>query len=58
MYVDKDKDGRISINNLTEEDAEYLNDCICCYLSGKSTEGRSDAERRLILLHKEKEKNY
>ena len=33
MYVEKDKNGQIIIQDISPEDASYLDDCICSYLS-------------------------
>lgn len=58
MYVEKDNTGRIIIQDISPEDASYLNDCICSYLSGKPLSSRTDAERRLVFLKVELEKLY
>lgn len=58
MYVEKDKTGRIIIQDMTPDDANYMVDCICSYLANKPLSERSDAERRLILLKVELEKMY
>lgn len=58
MYVEKDNSGKIIIQDMTPEDAIFLVDCICSYLSGKPLSGRTDMERRLIFLKVELEKAY
>lgn len=58
MYVEKDKNGQIIIQDISPEDASYLDDCICSYLSGKPSNSRTDAERRLVFLKVELEKLY
>lgn len=58
MYVEKDKNGQIIIQDISPEDAGYLDDCICSYLSGKPLSGRTDAERRLVFLKMQLEKMY
>lgn len=58
MYVEKDKNGQIIIQDISPEDASYLDDCICSYLAGKPLGGRTDAERRLVFLKTQLEKMY
>ena len=58
MYVEKDSTGRIIIQGLTTEDVEMLDDCLCCYLAGKSIGERTDAERRMIELARQLQKMY
>lgn len=56
MYVEKDNTGRIIIQDIIQDEATLLADCIRSYLSGKPLEGRTDMERRLIFLRVELEK--
>ena len=35
MYAETDKDGNIIIQQITKEEASWLDDSICCYLAGK-----------------------
>lgn len=58
MCVEKDNTGRIIIQDISPEDASYLDDCICSYLSGKPMNSRTDAERRLVFLKMQLEKMY
>lgn len=54
MYVEKDSTGHIIIQGLTPEDAEMLDDCLCCYLAGEPIGcERTEAERRLIELKRQ-----
>lgn len=58
MYVEKDNSGKIIIQAITPEEASDLVDCICMYINSKSIQGRTDAERNLIMLKVELEKQY
>ena len=58
MYVEKDSTGRVIIQGLTTEDAEMLDDCLCCYLAGAPIGERTDAERRMIELARQLQKMY
>ena len=59
MYVEKDSTGHIIIQGLTPEDAEMLDDCLCCYLAGDPIGCEStEAERRLIELKRQLQKLY
>lgn len=58
MYVEKDNNGNIIIQELTPGDAELLAWCICSYFSKRATTPRTFEEKRIIQLKKELEKNY
>ena len=58
MYVEKDNAGKIIIQSIAPEEASDLVDCICMYINNRSIEGRTDAERHLILLKVELEKMF
>lgn len=58
MYVEKDNTGRIIIQDISEEEASYLDDCICCYLTGKPAKDRTYIDRVMMGLKKELEKMY
>ena len=58
MYVEKDKNGNIIIQEIRPDEAEIIDDMICTYLSGKPMQGRTDAERTIIMLKKQLEKLY
>ena len=45
MYVEKDSTGHIIIQGLTPDDAEMLDDCLCCYLAGDPIGGGAQADR-------------
>lgn len=58
MYAEKDKDGKIIIQQITEEEASWLDDSICCYLAGKSLSNRSDIDKKMMILKRQLEKLY
>lgn len=58
MYAEKDKDGKIIIQQITSEEASWLDDAICCYLTGKPVKGRKDIDRKMINLKRQLEQLY
>lgn len=58
MYVEKDKNGRIIIQDISSQEASYLDDCICSYLSVKPANNRTDVDKKMIQLKRELEKLY
>ena len=55
MYAEKDKDGNIIIQQITEEEASWLDDSICCYQAGKQESDRKDIEKKMISLKRKLE---
>lgn len=49
MYVDIDKRGKLSIQDMTEDQAEYLIDALCMYLN---TGERTEQDKEIINLKK------
>lgn len=58
MYVEKDNQGRIIIQDISEIEAETLVDALCLYLGNIPVNHRNDVDRALITLKKELEKLY
>lgn len=58
MYTEKDNIGRIIIQDISPEEAELLDYCICQYFSDKPLQNRTDTEKSLIRLKRELEKEY
>lgn len=59
MYVEKDINGKIIIQDISPSDAEILDDCLCSYLSGQRLgKERSEAEKIIAKLKIEIEKLY
>lgn len=58
MYAEKDKDEQIIIQQITKEEASWLDDAICCYLAGKPANNRSDIDKKMIGLKRQLEKLY
>lgn len=58
MYVEKDNTGRIIIQDISSQEASYLDDCICSYLAGKSANNRTDIDKKMVKLKRELEKLY
>lgn len=58
MYVEKDKNGQIIIQDISTEEASYLDDCICSYLTGRPAKDRTHIDRVMIGLKKELERLY
>lgn len=55
MYAEKDKDGKIIIQEITKEEASWLDDSICCYLAGKPAKGRADIDKKMMDLKRQLE---
>ena len=55
MYAEKDKDGNIIIQQITEEEASWLDDAICCYLTGKQACDRTDIDKKMMSLKRQLE---
>lgn len=58
MYAETDKDGNIIIQQITKEEASWLDDSICCYLTGKPAYNRSDIDKKMMGLKRQLEKLY
>lgn len=58
MYVEKDNTGRIIIQDISGQEASYLDDCICSYLAGKPANNRTDIDKTMVKLKRELEKLY
>lgn len=58
MYAETDKDGNIIIQQITKEEASWLDDSICCYLAGKPANNRSDIDKKMMVLKRQLEKLY
>ena len=55
MYAEKDKDGNIIIQQITEEEASWLDDSICCYRAGKQACDRTDIDKKMMSLKRQLE---
>ncbi len=49
MYVDIDKRGKLSLQDITEDQAEYLIDALCVYLNNGE---HSEQDKEFITLKK------
>ena len=58
MYAETDKDGNIIIQQITKEEASWLDDSICCYLAGTPANNRSDIDKKMMVLKRQLEKLY
>lgn len=58
MYAEKDNTGRIIIQDISAEEASYLDDCICTYLAEKPTKERTLVDKKMMKLKNELEKLY
>lgn len=58
MYVEKDLNGKIIIQEIAPYEAEILDDCFCTYLTGKPAKERTDADKVISNLKRELEKLY
>lgn len=56
MYAEKDNNDRIIIQDISPEEAEYLDDCICSYLSKKPISERDNIDKKMIGLKHQIEK--
>lgn len=58
MYVEKDGQGKIIIQDISQNEAEVLDDCFCSYINGKPAKDRTEAEMLVVRLKRELEKLY
>ena len=58
MYTKKDKDDKITIQQVNKKEAELLVWCICSYFADKPLQNRTEEEKEIIKLKTELEKSY
>lgn len=57
MYVEIDSNEKIIIQDISQEEAEILDDCLCTYLATKPIDQRSNVDRVVIDMKRQLEKN-
>lgn len=57
MYIETDSKGKIIIQDISQEEAAVLDDCLCTYLATKPIDQRSNVDRIAVDMKKQLEKN-
>ena len=56
MYIETDSNGKIIIQDISQEEAVILDDCLCTYLA-KPIDQRSSVDRIVMDMKRQLEKN-
>ena len=57
MYIETDSNGKIIIQDISQEEAVILDDCLCTYLATKPIDQRSSVDRIVMDMKRQLEKN-
>ena len=57
MYIETDSNGKIIIQDISQEEAVILDDCLCTNLATKPIDQRSSVDRIVMDMKRQLEKN-